>query len=264
MQARIVLIYLAIICKGDWNLIKDCLIKNKCPDGSPYPEAEVMEKEVQGIKAITLLDEEYPQALKNSYMPPLVLFYEGNLELLKNDYKKNLAVIGSRKLLVYTDDGIHRLLEPLIGKYTIVSGLALGTDAIAHTSALDYNGQTIAVIASGLDICYPACNKPIVERILKRGGLILSEYPLGTQPAPTQFLMRNRIIVGLCAKVLIVEIRERSGTFAAVQMAISGGRDVYVCPTTLQGTLPVLELYNDKLIAQGALIYSEPSDLDDE
>ena len=264
MQARIVLIYLAIVCHGDWNLEKDCLTKRQHPDGTPLPEEEEMEKKIQGVKAITLLDEEYPQALKVSYMPPLVLFYEGNLDLLKNDYKKNLAVIGSRNLLVYTDDGIHRLLEPLIGKYVIVSGLALGADAIAHTSALDYNGQTIAVIASGLDICYPACNKPLLERILKRGGLVLSEYPIGTQPAPIQFLMRNRIIVGLCAKVLIIEIRERSGTFAAVHMATTMNRDIYVCPTTLQGTLPVAELYNDKLIAQGAFIYSEPSDLDDE
>lgn len=255
-SARNLLIALALKYNGDWS---------KVVHGIETHE-ELSEEEVAAAascQAITILDEDFPEVLKQSYKPPLVLFYKGDITLLQKDYSKRLAVVGSRKLLSYTEYDIKRILKPLIEKYDIVSGLALGSDTYGHEAALENNGKTIAVLGNGVDVCYPACNKELTDRILAQGGLLLSEYPPNVGPKPEHFPMRNRIIVGLCKKVLVIEMREHSGTSIAVAIAVNTGRDVYILPVTIAGTLVIDQIYNNKLIAEGANIYSGPEDLED-
>lgn len=256
ISARILLIALALKYDGDWHKIYQGIQQKE----------DISEEEAAAAassQAITILDEAYPECLKQSYQPPFVLFYKGDVGLLQKDYSKRLAVVGSRKLLSYTEYDIKRILKPLVEKYDIVSGLALGSDTYGHEAALENNGKTIAVLGNGVDVCYPACNKALTDRILAQGGLLLSEYPPKVGPKPEHFPMRNRIIVGLCKKVLVIEIREHSGTSIAVAIAVNAGKDVYILPVTIAGTLVIDQIYNNKLIAEGANIYSGPEDLED-
>lgn len=255
-SARNLLIALALKYDGDWS---------KVVHGVETHE-ELSEEEVAAAasyQAITILDEGFPEVLRQSYKPPLVLFYKGDIELLKKDYSKRLAVVGSRKLLSYTDYDVKRILKPLIEKYDIVSGLAIGSDTCGHEAALENGGKTIAVLGNGVNKYYPACNKALMDDIVAKGGLLLSEYPPECDPKPEHFPMRNRIIVGLCKKVLVIEMKEHSGTSIAVAIAVSSGRDVYALPVTISGTLVIDQVYNNKLIASGANIYSGPEDLED-
>ena len=256
ISARIMLIALALKYDGDWQKIYQGISQKE----------DISEEEVAAAassQAITILDDEFPVCLKQSHQPPFVLFYKGDIGLLQQDYSKRLAVVGSRKLLSYTEYDIKRILKPLIEKYDIVSGLALGSDTYGHEAALENNGKTIAVLGNGVDVCYPACNKELTDRILAQGGLLLSEYPPKVGPKPEHFPMRNRIIVGLCKKVLVIEMREHSGTSIAVAIAVNAGKDVYILPVTIAGTLVIDQIYNNKLIAEGANIYSGPEDLED-
>lgn len=171
----------------------------------------------------------YPERLKNIACPPKQLYCLGNLELL--NYKANLAMIGSRDCSSYGEkvakDFAFHLAQ---NNVCIVSGLAKGIDAFSHIGALNANGKTIAVLGSGLDNIYPKENKEIFQEIIKKGGLIITEYSLGTKPLKHNFPARNRIISGLSDSVLVVEARKNSGTNITVDFALEQGKDVFVIP----------------------------------
>lgn len=171
----------------------------------------------------------YPDRLRYIDSPPKVLYCLGNLELL--NYKYNIAMIGSRKCSLYGERAAKDFAFNLAKEdICIISGLAKGIDSFSHIGALNANGKTIAVLGSGLDNIYPVENKKLAESIVRKGGLLISEYPLGTLALKQHFPARNRIISGLSDSVLVVEARKNSGTNITVDFALEQGKDVFVIP----------------------------------
>ena len=180
------------------------------------------------IELINIKDKEYPEKLKNIDNAPICLYTLGNKKLLN---QKSIAVVGSRVCSEYGKTislGFSYLLAK--NNVTVVSGLAKGVDSAAHIGTLQAKGQTIAVIGTGIDLIYPKENKNLMKSIIENDGLIVSEYPLGTEPNKVNFPRRNRIISGLSDGVLVVEARERSGALITVNYALEQGKNIYVVP----------------------------------
>jgi DNA processing protein len=180
------------------------------------------------IKTISLNDSDYPSLLKEIPNPPLKINILGKLP---EKQKTKIAVVGTRKA---TSEG-KTIAKKIAQKLTefdivVVSGLAMGIDTAAHEGALFGGGQTIAVLACGLDTIYPAQNENLAKKILEADGAIISEYPADTPAYQSQFLERNRIISGLCAATIIIEAPERSGSLATANWACQQGREVFVAP----------------------------------
>ncbi len=136
----------------------------------------------------------YPQRLKEIYLPPVVLFYKGRLELFN---RLSIGIVGARNHTEYSKEALAYLLPDILErKVSIISGLARGVDSLAHQLTLDLNGETIAVIGNGINICYPKENRSLYDAIGSK-GLILSEYPLDSPPLKFHFPYRNRIIAGM-------------------------------------------------------------------
>lgn len=181
------------------------------------------------IKIITIESKEYPLQLKKIYSPPLCIFVRGNYKLL---YKKSIGIVGSRDCSNYGKKTAYTFSKKLAqNNFVIISGLAKGIDSYAHKGAI-YNSlnSTIAIIGTGLNICYPRENIMLEEIILKRGGCIVSEYLLDEEPQKFHFPMRNRIVAGLCDKLIVIEARKRSGALITVDMAIENGKEVFAVP----------------------------------
>lgn len=172
-------------------------------------------------------DREYPERLREIPRPPKELYVLGELP---DERRPTVAVIGARDCSEY---GRHvaSVLGAALGRsgVQVVSGMARGIDGIGQKAALDAGGKAYAVLGSGVDVCYPAQNRPLYDK-LRTGGGILSEYPPGTPPLPGYFPARNRIVSGLADAVVVVEAREKSGTLITVDMALEQGREVYVVP----------------------------------
>ena len=167
--------------------------------------------------------------LKEIYDPPKILYTVGNKKLLEDE--NCIAIVGCRKHTAYGEKAANYFSYNLAKQgFTIISGLARGIDSLAHKGALDANGKTIAVIGSGLDLIYPKENVKLAKEIVRREGLIVSEYPLGTRPNKMNFPARNRIISGLSKVLLVIEATERSGSLITVDFALEQGRDVYAIP----------------------------------
>jgi DNA processing protein len=181
------------------------------------------------IKILTIFDADYPVALKNIYDAPPVLFYRGDLSVLKNF---SLAVVGSRKTSEYGRRAAEFFTRGVVPHFTVVSGLAYGIDSLAHIAALSSGGKAIAVLGSGLDeeSIYPKINIDLARNIVSAGGLLLSEVPLGTGPLQFHFPMRNRIIAGLSRGILIVEGGEKSGTLITAKLGLDYGVDIFAIP----------------------------------
>lgn len=179
------------------------------------------------FKILSIFDPAYPHLLAGISVPPPVLYYLGDADLMK---RHCLAIVGTRRPTRYGRKSGQLFAEALADKgFVIVSGLAIGIDAIAHTAALDVQGKTIAVLGCGLDNRYPISNADLRHRI-ENAGCVLSEFPWGTPPNPAQFPRRNRIISGLSRGVLIVESSERSGALITVRYAFDENRDVFAVP----------------------------------
>ena len=196
-------------------------------------DLEIKRLQEQKIKVLTILDGAYPQRLKEIYLPPIVLFYRGNLSLVN---QRAVAIVGSRDHSKYAKDCIHELI-PTIVNYgiVVVSGLARGVDTLAHEETLKTSGNTIAVIGSGLDVVYPPENANLYDLIAKR-GLILSEYPLQSRPLKFHFPYRNRIIAGLSHGVCVIEAKEKSGSLITANLALSENREVFAVPGSIFST----------------------------
>jgi DNA processing protein len=176
---------------------------------------------------LSILDPEYPVMLANTHSPPAVLFYRGDRSLLK---RHSLAVVGTRRPSRYGKDVTVLFAGTLAEKgFVIVSGMAVGIDAVAHSAAIGSNGKTVAVLGCGLDIDYPKSNRELRAHI-ERSGCVISEFPWGTPPNPGQFPRRNRIISGLSRGVLVMESTERSGALITVKHALDQDRDVFAVP----------------------------------
>ena len=211
---------------------------------------QLSQKIQQNLKVshfLTILDKRYPSQLQEIYSPPVVLFYQGDLELL--DSKKLLGVVGARQCSSYALQALTQLLPNVIQqKLILVSGLAKGVDGLSHQLALKHHGKTIAVIGNGLDISYPSCNRALQTQIA-HAGLLLSEYPLASRPLKYHFPLRNRIIAGLCQTVLVVEARHHSGSLITANLALQENRNVLALPGRIN------DIYStgcNELIAAGA------------
>lgn len=171
------------------------------------------------ILELPLSSPNYPDYLRHIASPPKQLYYLGDLVPLLE--KPRLAVIGSRKVTPYGKAITSSLARAAAEQgIVIVSGLALGVDGLAHQAALDAHGKTIAVLANGLDQIYPATHRQLAENILRQGGAIISEHPVGTEAYKTNFIARNRIVSGLSDGVLITEAAAKSGTLHTANFAL--------------------------------------------
>jgi DNA processing protein len=193
-------------------------------------QREVKRCASQGIQVITLADSQYPERLRHIYDAPIVLFYRGSASL---GHAKIIGVVGTRQA---TDYG-RRVTEDLIAslashKVLIVSGLAYGIDITAHRAALRAGLPTVGVMASGLDIIYPAVHRHDAQQITEQGGL-LTESPLGTKPDGPRFPARNRIIAGLSDAVVVVEAAEKGGALITARLANDYDREVFAVPGSL-------------------------------
>lgn len=178
---------------------------------------------------------------------PNTLYYTGTLPL---ERRPSVAIVGSRKPTPYGREVTMQLASELARRgVVIVSGLALGVDAIAHQAALDAGGTTIAVQANGLHRLYPSSNRQLGERIIKQGGAIISEYETGIDARQHQFLERNRIVSGLSDAVIVTEAASRSGTLNTAGHALAQGKYVFAVPGNI--TSPMSAGCN-ALLARGA------------
>jgi DNA processing protein len=181
-----------------------------------------------GGSLLTYPDDEYPERLREIYDAPAVLWIRGNRALFS---RPAIAVIGTRHPTPY-GAGMAELLsrDLALRKLVILSGMARGIDTAAHKGALAAKAPTIAIWGTGIDVIYPKENKHLAEQILLGGGAIISEFPMGTFPAPQNFPKRNRIISGMSVGVLVVEASETSGTRVTARCALEQNRDVYAVP----------------------------------
>lgn len=206
---------------------------------------------------IALCDMEYPKLLAQIDTPPIVLYYKGSL--LTVDFEKTIAVVGTRRITNYGKEITQLFSQDLaLAGFTIVSGLAMGVDAVAGWSAINAKGQTIAVLGNGVDLAFPTVNKPLYDKILDGNGLIISEFPLGVSPTAGSFPSRNRIIAGLSLGVLVTEGAEDSGSLITADYGFKFKRKVFAIPGPITSSLSKAPL---KLIEKGAKLVVDVSDI---
>ena len=211
------------------------------------------EKPEEKILRISSKSAEYPEKLNKYPKMPEILFVKGRLPDRK---KPSIAIVGARACSTYGRIQAFRYAKVLSSAgVQIISGMAYGIDAEAHKGALEGGTATYAVLAGGVDICYPAGNKALYERILREGGGIISEQPPGMRARNYFFPARNRIISGLADMVLIVEAREKSGSLITAQWALDQGKTVYAIPGPVNEELSI---GCHKLIYDGAGIAYSP------
>ena len=210
------------------------------------PEREWATLQQSGVQMLTWDDADYPANLRQVDAPPPVLYLRGQVDAVDT---LAVAIVGTRRASAYGREVAHRLGQELAHNgITIVSGLALGVDTVAHQAALDAGGRTLAVLGSGVDQIHPAGNRKLGEALCHQGALI-SEYPLGTRPEAKNFPPRNRIISGLSRAVIIVEAGEKSGALITAHFAAEQGREVFAVPGSI---LHPGSVGCNELIRQGA------------
>lgn len=181
-----------------------------------------------GARIVALDDPGYPAQLKQIYDPPLVLYVRGNEEVITHP---GIAIVGTRHPTPYGSGMAERLACDLAARGLVIfSGMARGIDTAGHRGAIAGKGKTVAVWGTGIDVLYPKENSRLVGQILALGGAIISEFPIGTFPAPQNFPIRNRIISGISLGVLVVEAAEYSGTRITARCALEQNREVFAVP----------------------------------
>ena len=207
------------------------------------------------IKFLTILDDNYPPRLMESYQPPIVLTYQGNLDLLKTCC---LGIVGGRVCPKNSFDIINKFCDDLVNQeVTVVSGLAKGIDAIALNATINHGGNTIAIIGTGLNQYYPRENQRLQEKISDE-HLIISEYPPNEGAKKYHFPARNRIIAGISHGVLIASARNHSGSLITGNLALQNNREVFAFPGECDNSL-----YegSNKLIQAGAKLVLNAKDV---
>lgn len=179
-------------------------------------------------------DENFPASLKNISDPPFFLFYKGDIDSIP---RKRLAVVGSRTVSDNGKFAIEKILPDVVNAgFAIVSGMALGIDALSHKEALKQNGKTVAFWGTGLDICYPSSHHQLAKEI-EKNGVIFSEFPLGTTGNPYNFPRRNRLVSGFSDGVLIIEGKKKSGSLITADFAMEQGKEVFAVPGPIRSPL---------------------------
>jgi DNA processing protein len=221
------------------------------------------EKEMKAAAAIgcrlqTFAEEGFPALLRQIADPPLVLYVRGDARVL---VEHSVAVVGTRRPTAYGTSVTLRLAADLAQRgLVITSGMARGIDSAAHRGALEAKGKTVAVLGSGLDVIYPRENQKLADRIVESGAVI-SEFPLGTSPAPENFPIRNRIISGLALGVVVVEAAEYSGSLITARLALEQNREVFAVP----GNITAAQSFGpNHLIKQGAKLVDNWMDVVEE
>ena len=211
-----------------------------------------------GCKLVNWTEPEYPQSRLQIYDPPVVLYVRGDASILNGP---SLAIVGTRRPTVYGTQMADRMGRDLGSRgLAIVSGLARGVDAIAHQGATAVGGRAIGVLGTGIDVCYPKENKKLYEKVLERGAII-SEFSIGSHPAPKNFPVRNRIIAGMPIGVIIVEGKQYSGSLITARLAMEFGREVFGVPGNVTQDVSFAP---NLLIKQGAKLVTNAEDVIEE
>lgn len=201
----------------------------------------------------------YPETLKNIPDPPICIYVRGDTEVLKTE--QIFAIVGTRQPTYYGIKIARKFSQDLSeAGFTIISGLALGIDSVAHKSALETGGKTIAILGCGVDIVYPATNLSLYKNII-RCGAVISEFPPGHTVLKGLFIARNRIISGLSKGVFVVEGGSHSGALITASYAASQGKEVFAAPSPIDCDMSVAP---NLLLKQGARLVTSPKDIFDE
>jgi DNA processing protein len=225
--------------------------------GCSFDDAVTQQQKLAEVEAavVPLTDSRYPSRLKEIFDPPPLLFARGRLELME---ELTLGIVGTRRPTAYGTTVAARLAKDLAGAgLAIASGMARGIDTAAHRAVLEAAGNTIAVFGCGVDEVYPAENRKLAEQIAV-SGLILSEFPMATPPYPQNFPIRNRIIAGISAGVLVVEGGEYSGSSITAKLAAEQNREVFAVPGNITSKM---SWGPNLLIKQGAKLVQEWNDV---
>jgi len=236
------------------NLVNEFLAARQQID----PDSIMARLDKEGIRVITWSDTAYPKLLSEIFDPPPLLYIKG--ELAPED-EYSLAVVGARKYSAYGRQVTEKLVKEVAGnRMTIVSGMALGIDALAHTAALEAGGRTLGVLATGLDkqSIYPAANRYLADRIIANRGALISEFAPDTPGLRHHFPQRNRVISGLCLGTLVIEAGAKSGSLITAGYAAEQNREVFAVPGNIYS--PVSTGTNN-LIKQGARPVSSGSEI---
>jgi DNA processing protein len=213
---------------------------------------------IERCRLLNWTEPEYPRTLLEIYDPPVLLYVRGDVSVLNHPC---ISIVGTRRPTLYGTQMAERLGREIAARGVVVaSGMARGIDAIAHQGTMAVNGRAIGVLGTGVDVCYPKENKKLYEKVLERGALI-SEFPLGTHPAPENFPVRNRIVAGLPLGVVVVEGAQYSGSLITARLAMEFGREVFAVPGNV--TQPVSFAPN-QLIKQGAKLVTNGDDVIEE
>jgi len=226
------------------------------------PKKELEKLKEKGISVLSQDDNQYPQSLKKIADPPICLYIKGNFSNF--DFEKDffLAVVGTRRPTSYGETLTKKFASQLASMgIVIVSGMALGIDSLAHWAALNSLGRTIAVLGCGVDLIYPPNNRGLYQEILKKGGLVISEFPPGRTILKGLFVTRNRLISGLSSGVLVVEGGKNSGALITAKYAAEQGKEVFAPPSPINS--PMSEAPNF-LLKQGAKLVTDVSDILDD
>jgi len=223
-----------------------------------FKRAEKELTSIRGIENCRLLswtDPEYPQSLLQIYDPPVLLYARGDVQVLN---LPSVSIVGTRRPTLYGTQMAERMGREIAARgVVVVSGMARGIDAIAHKGAMTVNGRAVGVLGTGINVCYPKENKKLYEKVLERGAIV-SEFPLGTHPAPENFPIRNRIVAGMPLGVVVVEGAQYSGSLITARLAMEFGREVFGVPGNV--TQPVSFAPN-QLIRQGAKLVTNGADV---
>lgn len=236
--------------------IEKTLAENIKKGGKPdFVQSQISKAKQYHVQILTYWDADYPALLRQLSDPPLVLFFRGQLTCLQN---LGIGIVGTRIPSSYGKLTAEKFSRELAERgIVVVSGLARGVDTIVHRAVVQANGQTIAVLGSGLDKIYPDENKKLAGEIIK-DGLVLSEFPMGAKPDAPHFPRRNRIISGLSVGILVIEAGEKSGALITADFALEQNREVFAVPGNINNPKSI---GTNRLIQQGAKAVLSVGDL---
>jgi len=221
-------------------------------------EKEMLKAEHAGAKVLTYQDPDYPVLLRELHNPPMVLFVKGRKIPLEQTF---VALVGSRNPTHYGLKAAQKISMDLAKRGVgVVSGLARGIDASAHSGCLRGEGFTIGVLGTGIDVVYPKSNRKLFEEMIHK-GTVVSEFPIGTAPEPRNFPIRNRVISGLSRGVAVVEAARKSGSLITAALALEQNREIFAVPGSIDSFKSAGTHW---LIKQGAKLIENADDILDE
>lgn len=193
-----------------------------------YADKILKDNKELGIKTVYFMGDGYPKELAQIDNPPALIYYKG--QYFDDMPERSIACVGTRKPTLLSYNAVNYLVPQWVSEHcSIVSGLACGVDKISHQACISAGGKTIAVLAHGLDTIYPKENKVLADRIIDAGGILMSEYPIGTKPERYRFVNRNRLIVGMSRAIVIYECDVKGGTMHNVEYALKQKKKIF-CP----------------------------------